>query len=318
MQSAERLTKQACGKRRGLSVMGGTVMKIKKTKGRYLFEILNTLFMIFLMIVTIYPVIYILMASISEPMAFSLHRGILLKPLGFTLIAYQKAFAHPQIMGAYANTLFVVAAGVTINILLTSIGAYFLSRKNVLFKKQVTLFIVFTMFFSGGMIPTYFTVKDLGLADTLWALIIPNAINTFNLMVMRTGFEAVPVSLEESARIDGAGHFSILFKIVFPLSLPTVAVMVLYYGVAHWNSWFNAMIYIDSTERWPLQLVLRQILLVNDTQSMTMGVDEGSQMAVSETIKYATIVIATLPILCVYPFLQKYFVNGVMVGAVKG
>lgn len=293
-------------------------MKIKKTKARLLFEIINTLFMLFLMVITIYPVIYILMASVSDPMTFSVHRGILLKPLGFTWMAYEKAFEHPQIMGSYANTLFVVFVGVTINILLTSIGAYFLSRKGVLFKKQITLIIIFTMFFSGGMIPTYFTVKDLGLINSLWALIIPNAINTFNLMVMRTGFEAVPISLEESARIDGAGHFSILFKIVFPLSLPTVAVMILYYGVFHWNSWFNAMLYIDSADRWPLQLVLRQILLVNDTESMTMGVDGGSQMAISETIKYATIVIATLPILCVYPFLQKYFVSGVMVGAVKG
>jgi len=270
------------------------------------------------MIVTIYPVIYILMASFSEPMVFSLHRGLLFKPLGFTWIAYQKAFEHPQIMGAYANTLFIVIAGVIINIILTSIGAYFLSRQNVLFKKHITLIIIFTMFFSGGLIPTYFTVKELGLLNSLWSLIIPNAINTFNLMVMKTGFEAVPVSLEESARIDGAGHFTILFKVVFPLSLPTVAVMVLYYGVAHWNAWFNAMLYIDSAARWPLQLVLRQILLANDTQSMTMGVSAGSQMAVSETIKYATIVIATLPILCVYPFLQKYFVKGVMIGAVKG
>ena len=293
-------------------------MNIKKTKSRYIFEVFNAVFMIFLMIITIYPVIYIVMASVSDPMDYSLHRGLLLRPLGFTWIAYQKAFEHPQIMGAYVNTLFVVAAGVAVNIILTAVGAYFLSRQNVLFKKQITLVIIFTMFFSGGLIPTYFTVKELGLINSLWSLIIPNAINTFNLLVMRTGFEAVPISMEESARIDGAGHFTILAKVVFPLALPTVAVMVLYYGVAHWNAWFNAMLYIDSAVKWPLQLVLRQILLVNDTQSMTMGVDAGSQMAVSETIKYATIVIATLPILCVYPFMQKYFVKGVMVGAVKG
>jgi putative aldouronate transport system permease protein len=174
------------------------------------------------------------------------------------------------------------------------------------------------MFFSGGLIPFYFTVKQLGLYNNLWALIFPTAVNTFNLMVMRTGFEAIPDAIEESARLDGAGHIRILFKIALPLAMPTVAVMILYYGVAHWNSWFNAMLFLDAAELWPLQLVLRQILLVNDTQSMITGVDAGSQMAVSETIKYAVIVIATLPILCVYPFLQKYFVKGVMVGAVKG
>jgi putative aldouronate transport system permease protein len=258
------------------------------------------------------------MASFSEPLKFTIHRGALLTPLGFTLTAYEKALSHPQIMGSYLNTVFIVAAGVLVNILLTAIGAYFLSRKNVLFKTHITLIIIFTMFFSGGLIPFYFTVKQLGLYNNLWALIFPTAVNTFNLMVMRTGFEAIPDALEESARLDGAGHIRILFKIVLPLAMPTVAVMILYYGVSHWNSWFNAMLFLDAAELWPLQLVLRQILLVNDTQSMITGVDAGSQMAVSETIKYAVIVIATLPILCVYPFLQKYFVKGVMIGAVKG
>ena len=168
-------------------------------------------------------------------------------------------------------------------------------------------------------IPLYLTVtQDFGLQDSLWSLILPVAINTFNLMIMRTGLAAVPASLEESARIDGAGHFTILFRIVLPLAMPTVAVMILYYGVFHWNSWFNASLFITSPDKYPLQLVLRQILLANDTASMTGGVDAGSQLAVSETLKYAIIVIATVPILCVYPFLQRYFVKGVMIGAVKG
>lgn len=283
-----------------------------------MFEVCNHIFMVFLMLITLYPVLYIVMASFSEPLKFLSHSGLLLRPIGFTFIAYEKAFEHPLLLNAYVNTIFIVVAGVFVNILLTAIGAYFLSRKNVLYKNIISFFIVFTMFFSGGLIPFYFTVRDIGLYDSLWALIFPTAINVYNLMVMRTGFAAIPESLEESARIDGAGHFTILFRIVLPLALPTVAVMILYYGVAHWNSWFHAVVFIERPELYPLQLVLRQILITNDTQSMIFGVDAGSQMAVSETIKYAIIIIATLPILLVYPFLQKYFVKGIMVGAVKG
>lgn len=294
-------------------------MVIKKTPQRRIFEVINALFMIALIIVTLYPMLYIIMASFSEPLEFLAHRGLLFKPLGFSTLAYEKAFVHPLLLPSYANTLFVVTVGVTVNIILTSIAAYFLSRKNILWQRPIAFLIIFTMYFSGGLIPLYLTVtQDFMLQDSLWALILPVAINTFNLMIMRTGFEAVPASLEESARIDGAGHFIILFRIVFPLAMPTVAVMILYYGVAHWNSWFNASLFITEPSKYPLQLVLRQILLINDTESMTSGVDAGSQLAVSETLKYAVIVIATLPILCIYPFLQKYFVKGVMIGAVKG
>lgn len=294
-------------------------MVIKKTPQRRIFEVVNILIMIGMIIVTLYPMIYIVFASFSEPMEFLAHRGLLFRPLGFSTLAYEKAFVHPLLWPSYANTIFVVVVGVVVNIILTSIAAYFLSRENVLWQRPIAFLIIFTMYFSGGLIPMYLTVtQDFGLQDSLWSLILPVAINTFNLMIMRTGFASVPVSLEESARIDGAGHFTILFRIVLPLAMPTVAVMILYYGVFHWNSWFNASLYITSPSKYPLQLVLRQILLVNDTSSMTTGVDAGSQMAVSETLQYAVIVIATLPILCVYPFLQKYFVKGVMIGAVKG
>ncbi len=293
-------------------------MAIKKTKSRRVFEVLNALFMMFLMLITIYPILYIISASFSEPSRFLVHSGLLWKPLGFTLIAYEKALVHPQIMHSYLNTIMIVVGGVFVSVILTALGAYFLTRKNVMLQKPLAFLIIFTMFFSGGLIPFYFTVKDVGLLDNLLALILPTAINTFNLIIMRTGFAAIPDSLEESARIDGAGHITILYRIVLPLAMPTIAVMVLYYGVSQWNSWFNAMIFIDTADKWPLQLVLRQILVMSDTQSMMTGMDAGSQMAVSETIKYAVIVISTLPILLVYPFLQKYFVKGVMVGAVKG
>ena len=293
-------------------------MVIKKTPQRRIFEICNAIFMVFMILITLYPMIYIVMASFSEPLEFLAHRGLLFRPLGFSTLAYEKAIVHPLLLPSYANTLFVVVVGVTINIILTSIAAYFLSRQNILWQRPIAFMIIFTMYFSGGLIPLYLTVtQDFMLQDSLWSLILPVAINTFNLMIMRTGFSAIPASLEESARIDGAGHFIILFRIVLPLAMPTVAVMILYYGVAHWNSWFNASLFITEPSKYPLQLVLRQILLINDTESMTGGVDAGSQLAVSETLKYAVIVIATLPILCIYPFLQKYFVKGVMIGAVK-
>lgn len=293
-------------------------MIIKKTPQRRVFEVFNVLLLTALVVVTLYPMIYIVFASFSEPIEFLAHKGPLLKSLGFTTIAYERAFDHPLLISGYLNTLFIVVVGVTINIVMTSIAAYFLSRQRILWQRPIAFFIIFTMYFSGGLIPLYFTIQDFGLNDTIWSLIIPVAINTFNLMIMRTGFSSIPASLEESASIDGAGHFTILFKIVLPLAMPTVAVMILYYGVYHWNSWFNASLYITTPSKRPLQLVLREILMQNSSDSMTGSVDAGSQLAVSETIKYAIIVIATVPILCVYPFLQKYFAKGIMIGAVKG
>jgi putative aldouronate transport system permease protein len=177
------------------------------------------------------------------------------------------------------------------------------------------MFIVFTMYFSGGLIPFYFTVKEMGLDGTRWALIIPTAVNAFNLIILRTGFAAIPVSLEESARIDGANDYTILFRIIMPLSLPVLSVITLYYMVGHWNAWFNAMLFVRDRKLYPLQLLLREILIQEDTNSMTVFTDK--QKAFGETIKYAVIIVSTLPILCLYPFLQKYFVKGVMIGAIK-
>jgi putative aldouronate transport system permease protein len=171
-----------------------------------------------------------------------------------------------------------------------------------------------TMFFNGGLIPMYLTVKNVGLINTLWATIIPFAISTFNLIIMRTAFMSVPDSLEESAKIDGANHFTILFKIIIPLSMPVIAVMILYYAVEKWNGWFYASVFLKDRELFPL----REILLANQTDSMSAGASAGDQFQIGETIKYATIMVATIPILCVYPFVQKYFVKGVMVGALKG
>lgn len=239
------------------------------------------------------------------------------KPAGFSIDAYKKVFQNPMISRGYLNTLFILVVGVILDLIMTSLGAYFLSRKRVLFKKPVMLFIVFTMFFSGGMIPFYINLRELHLTNTLWGLIIPFMINTSNLIILRTAFESIPESLIEAAQIDGAGHFRILSTIVIPLSKAMLAVMVLYYGVSIWNSWFWASAILRNREMYPLQIILREILLSNDTSSMTAGTSAMDTEAIGMTIKYATIMVATIPILCVYPFLQKYFTKGTMVGAVK-
>jgi putative aldouronate transport system permease protein len=289
-----------------------------KSKGEKIFVAFNVIFMIILMIITVYPIVHVLFASLSDSNELLAYRGLLLKPIGFNVEAYKMVFENPMIVRGYLNTLFIVVVGVFINIIMTSLAAYVLSRKNVLFQSTIMFLIVFTMFFSGGLIPFYFTVKSLHIDNTYWALILPVAINTFNLIIMRTSFAAIPDSLEESAKLDGASHFTILFRIILPLSMPIVAVMILYYSVAHWNAWFNAMIFIQDRNLYPLQLILREILIQNDTSSMASGVSAVDQVAIGESIKYAVIVVATVPILCIYPFLQKYFVKGALVGAVKG
>lgn len=274
--------------------------------------------MIGLSVITLYPLLYVLFASFSDPVFVAQNRGLLLYPQDITMDAYKLVFQNPNIKTAYLNTLFYVGVGTTLNILLTSLGAYGLSRRNVMWRDTIMFLIVFSMFFEGGLIPMYILVGNLGLLDTRWALILPSAISAFNLIIMRTAFQAVPYSLEESARIDGAGDWTILFRIVLPLSMPVVAVMILFYGVFHWNSWFSAAIYLQDRSLMPLQLLLREILITNDTDSMLTGVSSGDKEPIGETIKYATVIIATVPILLLYPFLQKYFVKGVMIGAVKG
>jgi putative aldouronate transport system permease protein len=293
-------------------------MAIKKTKGEKIFQVVNAILMVILIIITLYPILYVAFASLSKPSELIQHQGILWKPLGFSIEAYKMVFKNPMISIGYQNTLFYVVVGTAFNILLSCLGAYILSRKGLYIKKFLTVFIIFTMYFDGGLIPFYLLVKKLGLTNTRWALIIPRAINTWNLIVMRTAFASVPDSLEESARIDGAEDFSILFKIILPLVMPTIAVMVLFYAVAHWNGWFDAMVFLRKRELYPVQLILREILISNDTSSMMFNVSGVDKEPVGETIKYATIIITTLPILFIYPFLQKYFVKGIMVGAVKG
>ncbi|WP_411835234.1 carbohydrate ABC transporter permease [Paenibacillus barengoltzii] len=283
-----------------------------------LFNVVNYTLLILLVIATLYPLVYVLLASLSDPARLLAYKGFLWKPIGFSLEAYRAVLANPGIGIGFRNTLFIVVFGVTVNIFMTALGAYVLSRKNVMWNKVFMFIIVFTMFFGGGLIPMYLIVKGVGLLDSLWSTIIPFAVSTFNLIIMRTSFMGIPDSLEESAKIDGANHFTILFRIIIPLSMPVIAVMILYYAVDKWNGWFYASVFIRSRELFPLQLVLREILISNSTDSMSIGASAGDRFQIGETIKYATIIVATFPIMCVYPFLQQYFVKGVMVGSLKG
>lgn len=289
---------------------------MKLTSGERTFGYFNMLLMLVLCAVTLYPFLYVAFASLSDATSLLQHRGIMLKPAGFDLGAYKAVFENPMIMKGYQNTLIYVVLGTTINLLMTAIGAYVLSRQNLYFKNIIMFFIVITMVFHGGLIPSYLLVNSLGMMNTMWAILIPGAINTFNMIIMRTSFQGIPVSLEESARMDGANDWVILFRIVIPLSMPVIAVMILWYAVGHWNSYFNALVYLRNREAYPLQLVLREILISNNTDSMMAGGGD-DKYAIGETIKYAAIMVSTLPIICLYPFLQKYFVQGVLIGAIK-
>ena len=291
---------------------------MRESPAERLFGAGTVLFLVALMVVTLYPLLYVLFASLSNAGDLTQHRGALFAPLGLTFEAYRRVLQNPLILSGYRNTLFIVIVGTGLNVFLTALGAYALSRRNVLFRNPAMFLIVFTMFFSGGLIPTYLLVSQtLHLGNTLWALIIPGAVQALNLIIMRTAFLSVPSALEDAARIDGANDWTILFRIYLPLSWPVVAVMILFYGVAHWNAFFSALVYIRDPDLYPLQLVLREILISSNVQNMATDVSSGDVAAIGETIKYATIIVATLPILLVYPYLQRYFVKGVVIGAIK-
>lgn len=292
-------------------------MKTKLKNQGWGFRLFNGAFMILVCIIMLYPFIHVLFASVSNPNELIRHRGLLLWPKGFNIGAYKLVFKNPNIIKGYLNTIWYVVLGTTINIVMTVLSAYVLSRKDFMLRRPLMFLAIITMYFSGGMIPLYLQVLRLKLINTVWAIVLPTAMSTYNLIIMRTAFENVPASLEESAMLDGANDFVTLIKIIVPLCLPTIAVMVLFYSVGIWNSWFNAMIYLQDRTKFPLQLVLREILIANDTSSMTAGT-AGDVVPLAESVKYATIVVATLPVLVIYPFLQKYFVKGVMIGAVKG
>jgi len=292
-------------------------MRVKRSAGEITFDFLNTVIMLGVIVLTLYPFVYVFFASLSDAVELIRHRGLMWKPQGFSLEAYKTVLSNQKVINGYKNTIFYVVVGSAFNLFMTSLGAYVLSRRNVMLKKPIMIMIMVTMFFGGGLIPTYLLIHDLGLYNTRAALIIPSAINTWNLIVLRTSFQGVPYGLEESARIDGANDFTILFRIIIPLSLPVMAVMTLFYAVGHWNSYFSALIYLTDASKFPLQLVLREVLIANNMEEMLTGIMNDQRYQVAETIKYATIMVSTVPILVLYPFLQKYFVKGVLIGSLK-
>lgn len=291
--------------------------QIKESISSKAFDVLNVTILTVLSLACLYPVWYVVMASLSDSNLLMQNSGPLLLPAGFSWSAYLAVFKNPMILSGYMNTFKILILSLICQLTMTSMGAYFFSRKQVMFKKPLMILVTITMFISGGMIPFYQTLQDFNLTGTHWGLIIPFMISTYNMIILRTSFESIPEALSEAARIDGAGHMKILFSIILPLSKAMLAVMALYYGVGTWNGWFWGSTILDDRTMYPLQVVLREILMSNDTSSMTAGVSAGDVEAVGATIRYATIMVATIPILCVYPFLQRYFTNGVMVGAVK-
>ena len=285
-------------------------MKIKESISVKIFKVFNYILLSALALVCLYPFWHVLMASFSDSALLAKNIGLLLKPAGFSLEAYEIVLKEKLLYTGFLNTMILLVVGIPLNMVMTCLGAYFFSRKNVYFKKTLFLIILLTMYVQGGTIPFYLTLKDLHLTGTLWGVIIPAALSTYNMIVMRTAFESIPDSLSDAARIDGAGHLTILFKIVLPLSKATFAVIAMYYGMATWNSWFWASTILQKESQLPLQSVLRNLLIV-DEASAELGV------AVKETVKYATIIVSNIPVLFIYPFMQRYFTKGVMIGGVK-
>jgi putative aldouronate transport system permease protein len=271
-----------------------------------------------LLILVGYPLLFVVSASFSNPIDVVEGRVWLL-PQGFTLEPYKLVFENEKIWSGYANTVFYAIAGTFINLVLTVLAAYPLSRRDLPGQQFLMFFVTFTMFFSGGLIPTYLLVKNLGMNNTIWAMLIPGAIATYNLIVMRSFFQnSIPNELQESAWMDGCNFFRMLWSIILPLSKPILAVMVLFYGVGHWNAYFNALIYLKGRELFPLQLILREILILNQDDMGGGDVGMTERVMLAESIKYSVIIISSVPVLLLYPFIQRYFVKGVMIGSIKG
>ena len=284
------------------------------------FDYLIYLVMLLVILMTLYPLYYCAIVSISDGMAVT--RGeVILRPVGFDLTAYKVVFGNQQILRAYGNTIFYTALGTFINIAMTALCAYPLSRPRLRGRKVFNFMFMLTMFISGGMIPLYLQVKLLQLQDTVWAIVLPGAISTYNMIIMRTFFSSIPEELHEAAQIDGASQFQVFRQIVIPLSQTIMATLLLFYAVGHWNSYLSALLYLNSTDKMPLQMVIRKMVIDSDIANMTTAnsASSSTETLITESkLKYAIVMISVLPMLVVYPFLQKYFVNGVMIGSVKG
>lgn len=302
------------------------VTAIKESRGDKLFLISTYIYLGLALLVVLYPLIYILSASISSPQ--DVNSGAMwLFPKNVTLDGYKLVFENPKIWNGYWNTIVYTVVGTLVNLAVTLPASYALSRSDFVGRQLFMGLILFTMFFSGGIVPTYLLVKNLGLINSMWALILPVAASVWNIVVARTFFQTtIPKELQEAAHIDGCTNLKLFIRIILPLSAPIVAVMALFYGVSHWNSYFPSLIYLNDEAKYPLQMVLRQILVLQEMSAETTGASINGEVAsamnnkaeTASLIKYGVIVVSTLPIVAVYPFLQRYFVQGVMIGSVKG
>jgi putative aldouronate transport system permease protein len=293
---------------------------IRETGMDRAFTFFNYLILTLLLLVILYPLVYVVSASFSDAKAVTSGR-IWLWPVDFTLDGYDAIFKHPLMMKSFFNSVFYTAAGSAISVVLTILAAYPLSRKDLFGRGPIMFLFFFTLLFNGGLIPTYLVVKDLGLLNTRWALLLPTALSVYNMIITRTFFQtAIPDDLMEAAKLDGANDFRFLKDVVLPLSGPIIAVNLLLYAVAQWNQYFNALIYLTDQDLWPFQLVLREILIQNnvDAQMMTDIQEMARRNNLRELLKYSLIVVSTVPILLVFPFVQKHFVKGALIGSLKG
>lgn len=293
-------------------------MKIKQTPLRRAFVVVNTILLAAIGFACMAPMLHVLWCSFSDPIDLMRDGGFRLLPVApFDFSGYKTVLSYRNIAVGYGNTLYYVGIGTLLNLVLTTVAAYVLSRKRFMPRNTIMLFLSFTILFNGGMIPNYMLVRNLGLLDTRFAVLLPSALSIFNLVIMRTSFAEIPDSLDESARLDGANDLQVLWHIILPVSKATVSVIALFVAINFWNSWFTASIYLQDRDKWPLQMFLREILITTSQRSLDAGVRLNT-VTQQTLVKYCTIIVSTIPILCIYPFVQKYFVKGVMMGSIKG
>ena len=288
---------------------------IVTSKKERIFDWFNIVIMILVIILTLYPFWYVIVASVSS-ISHVTNSVVLLWPDGLHWDAYKQVFRNNLVPTAYANTIFITLVGTVISMLLTCTSAFVLSRRELPGRRLMTLFVVFTMLFNAGLVPFYLLVRDVGLLNTRWSLILPFAVSTYNTIIMRNFFQGVPNALYEAASIDGCSYIKYFLRILLPISLPSIATITLFYAVSYWNAYFYSILFITDRTKYPIQAILRQILMSSEFN--TLLYDDAAQSMPSEMLKCAMIVITALPIICVYPFLQRYFVKGVMVGSLKG
>lgn len=292
---------------------------MKRTSGEKIFAVFNTLILGLVTVACLLPVYHVLCASLSDPARLSANKGLVLYPLGgATIEGYTLIFQNSNLMRSYGNTLIYVVSATSLGVMLTSMAAYVLSRRGLMWNGVLTFLISFTMLFNGGLIPTYMVVKNIGLLDTVWAVILTRCVSVFNILIMRTAFREIPDGLDEAARIDGAGPFRTFISVILPVSKSILAVITLFYAVYHWNAWFNASIYLKNRALYPLQLLLREIVIQNQTSALEEFAEPGAINLSRLLVKYGVIMVSILPMMAIYPFVQKYFVTGVMVGSIKG